>query len=113
METKVTIKKENFIEFVLKGNIVIVTYEPKEMSEMFYTAKQTTTKLNKNMTYDEIVAKLIHTIYSSDAELSLINNAISDLSNISDNKEYLEYQSWRAKCKEAAKQYLNKNELLV
>lgn len=109
METKVTIKKENFIEFVLKGNIVIVTYEPKEMSEMFYTAKQTTTKLNKNMTYDEIVAKLIHTRYSSDAELSLINNAIANLSDINSNNEYLEYQSWRAKCKETAKQYINKN----
>lgn len=98
---------------MLKGNIVIVTYEPKEISKMFYTAKQTTTKLNKNMTYDEIVAKLIHTRYSSDAELSLINNAIANLSDINNNNEYLEYQSWRAKCKEAAKQYLNKNELLV
>lgn len=107
---KSVINKKNYTNFKKLGNIYIVSFNEEEFNDNFVTCIQTTIKLNKNMTYDEIVAKLIHTRYSSDAELSLINNAISNLSSISDNKEYLEYQSWRAKCKEAAKQYLNKNE---
>lgn len=73
---------------------------------MFYTATQTSVRLNKGMGYDEIVARLIHARYSQDAEVALINNALEDIAGIADNTEYQEYQSWRAKCKLTAKQYL-------
>lgn len=76
------------------------------MSEMFYTATQTSVRLGKNMSYDEVVARLIHARYSQDAEVALINNALSDIANIADNAEYAEYQRWRNKCKETAKNYL-------
>lgn len=42
--------------------------------------------------------------------MALINNALLDLSNIANNGEYNEYQSWRTKCKEVAKNYINVNE---
>ena len=74
------------------------------------TCTQTTIKLNKHMSYEQIVAKLIRVRYTSDEEIALINNALLDLSNISNNDEYNEYQSWRTKCKEVAKNYINKNE---
>lgn len=83
-----------------------MTFNPQEMSEMFYTATQTSVRLGKNMSYDDVVARLIHARYSHDAEVALINNALSDIANIADNVEYAEYQRWRNKCKETAKNYL-------
>lgn len=56
--------------------------------------------------YDTLVSELVHTRYTSDAEVALINNALEDIAGIADNTEYQEYQSWRAKCKSTAKQYL-------
>ena len=50
--------------------------------------------------------KLIRVRYTSDEEMALINNALEDIAGIADNTEYQEYQSWRAKCKSTAKQYL-------
>lgn len=56
--------------------------------------------------YDVLVSELIHHKYSIDAEIALLNNYYLD----GKSDEFDEYQHWRAKCKEAAKQYLNKNE---
>lgn len=62
--------------------------------------------INNDNSYDILVSELIHHKYSIDAEISLLNNYYLN----GENNEFKEYQSWRAKCKEAAKQYLNKNE---
>ena len=56
--------------------------------------------------YDVLVSELIHHKYSVDAEIALLNNYYLD----GESDEFKEYQSWRAKCKEAAKQYLKKDE---
>ena len=106
METKVTLRKDEFEELATRGNVAIVTFNTQEMSEMFYTATQTSVRLGKNMSYDDVVARLIHARYSHDAEVALINNALEDIAGIADNTEYQEYQSWRAKCKSTAKKYL-------
>lgn len=105
-----TIPKSNYTNFRKLGNIYIVSFNAEEVNDNFITCTQTTIKLNKHMSYEQIVAKLIRVRYTSDEEMALINNALLDLSNIANNDEYNEYQSWRTKCKEAAKQYLNKNE---
>lgn len=105
----VTINKNIYTPFKLIGSIYIVSWNPIEKGN-YITCNQESIKLNKNMTYEQIVSKLIHVRYTSDEEVALINNALFDLSNIANNDEYKEYQSWRAKCKEAAKQYINKNE---
>lgn len=107
---KSIINKENYTNFKKLGDIYIVSFNAKEFNDNIITCTQTTIKLNKHMSYEQIVAKLIRVRYTSDEEIALINNALLDLSNIANNDEYNEYQSWRAKCKEAAKQYLNKNE---
>lgn len=60
--------------------------------------------------YDTLVSALIHTKYSVDNEVALINNALEDIANLADNAEYKEYQEWRSKCKETAKTYLKKDE---
>ena len=106
METKVTVRKEGFAEFTLKGNVAIVTFAPEPLTEEYYLASQLSVKLNRKMSYDEVVARLIHARYSHDAEVALINNALEDIAGIADNTEYQEYQSWRAKCKSTAKKYL-------
>lgn len=106
METKVTVKKEGFAEFLLKGNVAIVTFAPEPLTEEYCLASQLSVKLNRKMSYDEVVARLIHARYTSDAEVALINNALEDIAGIADNTEYQEYQSWRVKCKSTAKQYL-------
>lgn len=62
--------------------------------------------ITKTDSYDAFVSELIHARYSQDAEVALINNALEDIAGIADNTEYQEYQSWRAKCKSTAKQYL-------
>ena len=106
METKVTVRKEGFAEFTLKGNVAIVTFAPEPLTEGYCLASQLSVKLNRKMSYDEVVARLIHARYTSDGEVALINNALSDIANIADNAEYAEYQRWRNKCKETAKNYL-------
>ena len=71
METKVTLRKDEFEELATKGNVAIVTFNPQEMSEMFYTATQTSVRLGKNMSYDEVVARLIPVSVSALVTISL------------------------------------------
>ena len=103
------IKKDDYATFKRIGSVYIVSWNPKEQGDNI-TCNQESIKLNKNMSYEQIVAKLIRVRYTSDEEIALINNALLDLSNIANNDEYNEYQSWRTKCKEVAKNYINENE---
>ena len=56
--------------------------------------------------YDNLVSELIHHKYSVDAEIALLNNFYIN----GESDEFNEYQSWRTKCKEVAKNYINENE---
>ena len=103
------INKDNYIPFKRIGSVYIVSWNPKEQGN-YIICNQESIKLNKHMSYEQIVAKLIRVRYTSDEEMALINNALLDLSNIANNDEYNEYQSWRTKCKEVAKNYINENE---
>lgn len=104
------VNKTDFCYFKKLGNVYVVSWNPINITHNVVSCSQESIKLNKNMTYEQIVSKFIHVRYTSDEEVALINNALLNLENIANNDEYNEYQSWRAKCKEAAKQYLNKNE---
>ena len=103
------IKKDDYVPFKRIGSVYIVSWNPKERGDNI-TCNQESIKLNKHMSYEQIVAKLIRVRYTNDEEIALINNALLDLSNIANNDEYNEYQSWRTKCKEVAKNYINENE---
>lgn len=107
---KFTINKTDYTNFKKLGNTYIVSFDAEEFNDDFITCTQTTVKLNKHMTYEQIVSKFIHARYTSDNEVALINNALADIVNISSNEEYKEYQEWRNKCKEVAKNYLKKDE---
>lgn len=58
--------------------------------------------------YDELVTALIRMRYSLDAELALQANLRYDPQ--SHEVEEKEFQDWRAKCKNAAKNFLNDEE---
>lgn len=107
---KEIINKQDYSNFKQLGNVYIISWNPIDITDNIISCNKESIKLNKNMTYEQIVSKFIHVRYTSDEEVALINNALLNLENITNNDEYNEYQSWRAKCKEAAKQYLNKNE---
>lgn len=62
--------------------------------------------INNDNSYDNLVSELIHHKYSVDAEIALLNNFYIN----GENDEFNEYQSWRTKCKEVAKNYINRNE---
>ena len=62
--------------------------------------------IHNDNSYDNIVSELIHHKYSVDAEIALLNNFYIN----GENDEFNEYQSWRTKCKEVAKNYINENE---
>lgn len=106
---KEIINKQDYSNFKQLGNVYIVSWNPIDITDNIISCNKESIKLNKNMTYEQIVSKFIHVRYTSDEEVALINNALLNLENIANNDEYNEYQSWRAKCKETAKQYLNKN----
>ena len=107
---KEVIDKKDYSNFKQLGNIYIVSWNPINITDNIISCSRESIKLNKHMSYEQIVAKLIRVRYTSDEEIALINNALLDLSNIANNDEYTEYQSWRTKCKEVAKNYINENE---
>ncbi len=58
-------------------------------------------------TYATLVAALIHTRYTSDAETAILANYLADPSNEAHKAELDEYQAWRAEVKTACKDYYN------
>lgn len=58
-------------------------------------------------TYDTLVAGLIHTKYTPDAETAILANYLEDMTDEAHKAEFDEYQAWRAKVKEACKEYFN------
>lgn len=58
-------------------------------------------------TYDTLVAGIIHTRYSPDAETAILANYLADPSNEAHKAEFDEYQAWRTKVKTACKEYFN------
>ena len=105
-----TINETNFKDFLLKGNLCIVSWNPKEIAEGAITCNREGIQLKPTMSYEEVVSKLIRVRYTTDEEFALINNALEGIANLADNAEYKEYQEWRSKCKETAKTYLKKDE---
>lgn len=96
------IKQSDFKDFLLRGNLCIVSWNPKEIAEGVITCNREGVQLRPSMSYEEIVQILIRTRYSTDEEFALINNFING-----DTSEYNEYVSWRNKCKNVAKDYLH------
>ena len=58
-------------------------------------------------TYETLVAGLIHTKYSTDAETAILANYLADPSNEAHKAEFDEYQAWRTEVKTACKEYYN------
>lgn len=58
-------------------------------------------------TYDTLVAGLIHTRYSPDAETAILANYLADPNNEAHKAEFDEYQAWRAQVKSACKEYFD------
>lgn len=58
-------------------------------------------------TYETLVAGLIHTKYSTDAETAILANYLADPSNEAHKAEFDEYQAWRTEVKTACKEYFN------
>ena len=58
-------------------------------------------------TYDTLVAGIIHTRYSPDAETAILANYLADPSNEAHKAEFDEYQAWRTEVKTACKEYFN------
>ena len=58
-------------------------------------------------TYNTLVAGIIHTRYSPDAETAILANYLADPSNEAHKAEFDEYQAWRAEVKTACKEYFN------
>ena len=60
-----------------------------------------------NATYETLVAALVHTHYSADAETAIIANYLADPNNTDHRAEFEQYQAWRAEVKTACKEYFN------
>ena len=58
-------------------------------------------------TYETLVAGLIHTKYSPDAETAILANYLADPNNEAHKAEFDEYQACRAEVKTACKEYYN------
>jgi hypothetical protein len=58
-------------------------------------------------TYETLVAALVHTHYSADAETAIIANYLADPDNADHRAEFEQYQAWRAEVKTACKEYFN------
>lgn len=58
-------------------------------------------------TYATLVAALIHTRYTADAETAIIANYLADPDNADHRAEFEQYQAWRAEVKTACKEYFN------
>lgn len=58
-----------------------------------------------NATYATLVAALVHTRYTADAETAIIANYLADPDNTDHRDEFDAYQSWRAEVKAACKEY--------
>ena len=57
---------------------------------------------NKDQIYPVLVSKFIHEKYTADAETALINNYLADPGKY--REEYIAYQTYRAECKQRAKE---------
>lgn len=60
-------------------------------------------ELEKSSNYDKAVSGLIHSRYTIDDEIALINNILANPDNDSIKAEYDEYQRFRLECKQKAK----------
>lgn len=58
-------------------------------------------------TYETLVAALVHTHYTADAETAIIANYLADPDNVVHRAEFGQYQAWRAEVKTACKEYFN------
>lgn len=64
--------------------------------------------ITEDMTYDELTTALIRLKYTLDEELALMANLREDAEGHKD--EEATFQEWRTKCKEAAREALDKKE---
>ena len=85
------IKKDDYAPFKRIGSVYIVSWNPKEQGDNI-TCNQESIKLNKHMSYEQIVAKLIRVRYTSDEEIALINNALLDLGYGNIKEAFKEYE---------------------
>ena len=79
--------------------------ELNEGSDMVTTQEEVV--VVPHATYDTLVAGIIHTRYSPDAETAILANYLADPSNEAHKAEFDEYQAWRAEVKTACKEYFN------
>lgn len=73
-------------------------------TEVGYEADEVVCAL-AHATYDTLVSAIIHTIYSTDAEVAVLANYLSDPTNEQHLAEYNAYQQWRDTVKTACKEY--------
>lgn len=99
------------VDSVYLGNYVIeqngvkirIEVSPNDVIEVYPLYIDNDLVFVENKSYDKLVSELIRLKYSIDDEIALHSNSL-----IKDNSKQLEdYQNWRKKCKEIAKDYLN------
>lgn len=73
-------------------------------TEVGYEADEVVCAL-AHATYDTLVSAIIHTIYSTDAELAILANYLADPTETKHLEEYNAYQRWREEVKSACKEF--------
>ncbi len=101
----ITLPAADYSRIVEYNDTYFMRYAPTE-TDGEPTASEVVTVVPK-ATYDTLVAALVHTRYTADAETAIIANYLADPTNTAHHEEFDTYQSWRAEVKSACKEYFN------
>ena len=89
----------------LNGEVVEADVKEEDVKEVYPVVIYTTNYYISATSYSDIVTELIRLKYSLDDELALLANLRVDPEGYAD--EDAQFQTWRQKCKEVAKQIVN------
>jgi|GEM_PF-2980398 len=99
----ITLPAADYCRIVEYNDTYFMRYAPTE-NDGEITAGEVVT-IVPSATYATLVAALVHTRYTADAETAIIANYLADPDNTDHRDEFDAYQSWRAEVKAACKEY--------
>ena len=105
---KVHISKDVFKNIETSHGIFFFRYNEEDTEGDYVIADEVVCSC-QNPTYDVLVSAIIHTRYSTDSELAILANYLSDPTNEQHLAEYNAYQQWRDTVKTACKEYFTQS----